>query len=181
MTEEPDGPRDDLLPRSALWRAASALFRYPRPEGAAEVSGRELWESAERSAKALDDPRNGHNYDNFMLPSVHGNFALGVNLAGGGKGPVNVFLGTDKRPVARPEVMEGLNAPQGWYQEAIGLDKRLFLIPDAKVLVTLPRTNDEVVLYRFDLDEALEKSGLDYLLVTSQPPREARPPFRDDR
>ena len=31
-----------------------------------------------------------------------------------------------------------------------------------------------MVLHKFDADAALEKSGLDYLIVTSQPPREAK-------
>src|SRR5205085_1402894 len=38
----------------------------------------------------------------------------------------------------------------------------------------LPVTNDQVVLHKFDPDAALEKSGLDYLLVTSQPQTEVK-------
>ncbi|HKB15241.1 MAG TPA: molecular chaperone TorD family protein [Planctomycetota bacterium] len=56
MTGDLDGSRDDLLPRSALWRSASALFRYPRPGAEAEVGGAEFWEAAERAARALAEP-----------------------------------------------------------------------------------------------------------------------------
>jgi hypothetical protein len=38
------------------------------------------------------------------------------------------------------------------------------------VLVTIPGTNDRLVLQRFDLEEALDKLGVDYLFVTSTPP-----------
>ncbi len=44
-------------------------------------------------------------------------------------------------------------------------------IPYAKLLIIVPTTNKELVLHRFNADEALEKSDLDYLFVTSQPLR----------
>jgi hypothetical protein len=36
----------------------------------------------------------------------------------------------------------------------------------------LPQSNDRVVLHKFDVNAALEQSGIDYLLVTSRAPRE---------
>ncbi len=42
------------------------------------------------------------------------------------------------------------------------------------MIAVLPPSNDQVVLHKFDADAALEKSGEDYLLVTSRPPREAK-------
>ncbi len=53
MTGDLDGPRDDLLPRSALWRTASALFRYPRPGAEAEIGASAFWDAAERAAESL--------------------------------------------------------------------------------------------------------------------------------
>ncbi|WP_417388107.1 hypothetical protein [Gimesia sp.] len=47
---------------------------------------------------------------------------------------------------------------------------RLYFIQDAKTLIFLPASNTEIVLYRFDLERALEESGKDYFLVISQPP-----------
>ena len=52
--------------------------------------------------------------------------------------------------------------------------KRIFFIPRAKLVVVFPEANDRLELYRFDVDEALDKSGLDYLLVTSRPPATAK-------
>jgi hypothetical protein len=39
------------------------------------------------------------------------------------------------------------------------LDKRVLLIPNAKVLITIPLSNDRIVLHRLDPDAALEKAG----------------------
>lgn len=50
---------------------------------------------------------------------------------------------------------------------------RLYFIQDAKTLIFLPSSNSEIVLYRLDLERALEESGKDYFLVISQPPLSA--------
>ena len=42
------------------------------------------------------------------------------------------------------------------------------------MIVVLPPSNDRLVLTPFDVDAALEKSGIDYLLVTTQPTVTAR-------
>jgi hypothetical protein len=55
----------------------------------------------------------------------------------------------------------------------LDLDKRVHLIPDAKVLILVPPEDDKLVLHKLDVDAVLEKSGLDYLFVTSKAPRYA--------
>src|SRR5262249_9686823 len=55
------------------------------------------------------------------------------------------------------------------------IERHLHFIPSAKLIVVIPQSNDKLHLYRFDLEEALEKSGIDYLLVTSRPPQVLRP------
>src|SRR5262249_9428309 len=52
--------------------------------------------------------------------------------------------------------------------------KRVFFIPRAKLIVLFPEGNDRLELYPFDVESALEKSGLDYLLVSSRPPALAK-------
>ena len=59
--------------------------------------------------------------------------------------------------------------------EKMHSDKRLHLNPRAKLLVSIPTTNDKLVLRRFDLDELLAKSETDYLFVASMPPLQAEP------
>ena len=39
------------------------------------------------------------------------------------------------------------------------LDKRVLLLPHAKVLITIPLSNDRIVIHRLDLDAALELAG----------------------
>lgn len=48
-------------------------------------------------------------------------------------------------------------------------DQRFFLMPDANALAILSATMDRVQIYKFDLKEELERSGTDYLEVTSNP------------
>jgi S1-C subfamily serine protease len=54
-------------------------------------------------------------------------------------------------------------------QTRFTLDKRFFLIPQAHLLITIPWTNDRVVLRRLDLDAALDQAGGTDLVVTSAP------------
>src|SRR5262249_18322460 len=61
-----------------------------------------------------------------------------------------------------------------WDRQPFANDRRIHLIPEAKVLITIPSTNDKVVLHRLDVDRLLDKSGIDYLFVTSRPPAAAR-------
>jgi S1-C subfamily serine protease len=123
--------------------------------------------------KALDDPRTGHAYNNVMMPAVHGGFYLGIT--GEKERLISVYMAGDKRPLALLNLpSDDLPPVDHWGRDSLNVDKRLFFIPSTKVMVSLPRTNDEVVLRRFDVDEALDKSGVDYLIVTSTPPASAK-------
>jgi hypothetical protein len=96
----------------------------------------------------------------------------GTNLPGN-KTPIQLTArwGTDGEKLADlPEVpIETMN---GWDREAIGNDQRFMLIPSAKLLVVLSSKYDKLLLFPFDLDAVLAKSGKDYLLAES--PRVAR-------
>lgn len=114
------------------------------------------------------------------LPAVQGSFYLAL---GGGGDPfgrekvklrATVHLDRDTRPLATLPELTGLESTGNPFG-GVGseLDQRVFLIPDAKLLVVLPEGRDRLILHRFDLDALLEKSGVDYLFVTSRPPSEA--------
>jgi hypothetical protein len=62
----------------------------------------------------------------------------------------------------------------GWDEGNLTLDKRIWPIPGAKIIVTVPTTNDTLVIRRLDPEAALEASGIDYLFVASAAPTEAR-------
>jgi hypothetical protein len=51
-----------------------------------------------------------------------------------------------------------------------GGQPRFHYLPSAKVLISLPETNDRVVLRPLDLDGELKRSGEKYLFVASVPP-----------
>jgi len=52
----------------------------------------------------------------------------------------------------------------------IGYDRRLYYVPQARLLVTLPATNDVVALRSLDLKKEMGQHGAEYLAVTSVPP-----------
>ena len=54
------------------------------------------------------------------------------------------------------------------------LDQRVVLVPGAKVIVTLKSGNRELVFRRVDVDDMLEKSGVDFLYVRTPPTRSVR-------
>jgi hypothetical protein len=54
-------------------------------------------------------------------------------------------------------------------------EKRFHLVPAAHLLVTIPPTNDRLVLRRLDLEAALDQLGGDYLIVAPPPALTASP------
>jgi hypothetical protein len=113
------------------------------------------------------------------LPAHQGIYSLSFRLANpfnfnGGRGQrAVVHMVGDKQPLAEltPELLAGIDL---WDRSAFPADKRIHFIPSAKVIVTIPGGNDRLVLHRFDVEEVLEKSGVEYLFVTSLPPAWAR-------
>ena len=74
--------------------------------------------------------------------------------------------------------LEGIDELDGLETNAGGTspftyDKRIHFVPSANVFVTIPATNDQVVLHKLNVEEALKKSAVEYLFVTSVPVREA--------
>ncbi|MDB5313532.1 MAG: hypothetical protein JWO38_7734 [Gemmataceae bacterium] len=141
----------------------------PGPDGREVFTARGV---ASRTLKRSDPDDGTYGY---CLPAVRGNYFVSISPANDGKvGGFIVYLRGLKQPIAKLD-----KADHGLRLDSVGGDtyhmwKRVFFIPDAKVIVLLPLSNDQVVLYKFDAEAALEKSGQDYLLVTSQPPREVK-------
>jgi S1-C subfamily serine protease len=110
----------------------------------------------------------------YCLPAVRGDYFLALTSAPGGKGGTfAVYLRGLKQTVAKLDKADHGLQFDGWDREEFGPWKRVYFVPDAKAIAVLPASNDQVVLHKFDADAALEKSGLDYLIVTSQAPRDA--------
>jgi hypothetical protein len=112
----------------------------------------------------------------YCLPAVHGDYFLSLTSATGGKGGgFRVYLKGLTQPIASLDQLGHGLSFDGWDREPFGPWRRVFLVPDARLIAVLPPSNDQVVLYKFDAEKALEASGQDYLLVTSQPPRHIKP------
>jgi hypothetical protein len=111
----------------------------------------------------------------YCIPATEGNFILSLGSAEGNKGgSLALYLADQEQPLVKDLGFPHSIHFDGWDRHPFGPWKRIFLIPRANLIVIFPESNDRLELHRFDVDEALDKSGLDYLLVTSQP-RSAAP------
>ena len=141
----------------------------PSPDARAAFTEKGI---AGRSLKYTDAVDATYGY---CLPAVRGDYFLAIQPEVGGKGGgFNIYLRGLKQRVAKME-----NVEHGLYFDSGGGDtyhlwNRVYFVPDAKVSADSPVSGDQVGRYKMDPDAALEKAGLDYLLVTSQPPAEVK-------
>jgi WD40 repeat protein len=63
--------------------------------------------------------------------------------------------------------MGGSSQRESELQHDFTMDKRFHLVPAANLLITIPFTNNRLVLRRLDIGKVLDKFGGDYLFVTS--------------
>jgi hypothetical protein len=148
------------------------------PEGLFSVEGRRL------QGVPANGLLPGAQIPPLLLPAAHGHAYLSITgledprFGGGGRPRVAVHLTGDPRPLAALDAVDGLDVPDRFArpdQGSLPIDKRVFLIPRAQLLATLSSGGDKLHLRHFDLDEALEKSGVDFLAVMSQPPSRFTP------
>ena len=102
----------------------------------------------------------------YCLPAVQGDdYFLAVTPSIPGKGGAfSVHLRGLKQPLVK---LDNLEHPDSGAGE---LWRKIFFVPDAKAILVLPPSNDRVVFHKIDADAALEKSGENYLLITSKAP-----------
>jgi S1-C subfamily serine protease len=118
-----------------------------------------------------------HGKPGLIIPAVHSDFYLRVpseELRPPGnqeklKGSLHI-VGESRSLADIPDLEVALTFDHTpGRRNDFTFDKRIYFIPDAKVIIALPKTNRRLVLHRYDVDEALEASGSDYLIVTSSP------------
>jgi hypothetical protein len=140
-------------------------FPVPGPDGRTLYSSTGIFAVDVRPLAANGTP---------CLPAHHGPYYLTLPRPdGAGRGAVSVHLEGDDRPFAS---LPGVDLPAGrpaGDKDKLLRDRRVHLIPDAHLFVTIPPGNDRLVLRRFDPEQALEASGLDYLAITSRAPTQA--------
>jgi hypothetical protein len=108
--------------------------------------------------------------DLVLLPTEDPRFFLAVREESPDTSRVLICASADRQvvlEVPRVEKMTGpgLNPGAGLFGE----EPRVHYLPSAHVLVTLPESNDRVVVRSLNLIEALKESGRDYLFVLSRP------------
>ena len=89
-------------------------------------------------------------------PKIMPRFGPGAPAPGPGSSPqaVIIYKPGFERPLAK---LVGIEVPgdESALTHDFTLDKRFFLIPDAKVFIAIPPSNDCLILHRVDLDKAL--------------------------
>ncbi len=143
---------------AGVWPGPASLA-IPGPDGRTLYTAAGLFTT---ELKKTSFPRTGS-----FLPAAHGSYFMQLD----GK-TLSFYLAGNDRPFARLDGVEGIcpeNIGYGSARDPINHDKRIHFIPNARLVVSLPTTNDRLLLYRFDPEQALEQSDIDYLVVTSQP------------
>ncbi len=126
-------------------------------------------DGTKRSARTCSVPAHGYPYHLSMR--VADSTRPGSDP---GKGLTVHVMGDSRVIASLPHVSEVHDDLDHWGRSALTVDKRFHFIPDAKVIVVLPGSNDKLILHRFDMDAALNNANFDYLFVASTPPTSAR-------
>jgi S1-C subfamily serine protease len=90
--------------------------------------------------------------------------------------PASLYLvGNDQPLTTLPPLDELAALPQEqWTSNDFTVDKRVHFFPTANLLITVPTSNDSLILRKFNVIDALDRSGIDYLFVNSTPITGAR-------
>ena len=167
----------------------STWFVQPSPDGKYVFAGghKPVTADLKPSPDLVESGLNGGggNASSMYLPAHHGPYYLAVGsgddagfVPRGGAAraaELRVHLYGLAQPVARIPLPAGGAAPAGaadWAQLQ-QLPTAINLIPRANLLVI--RGGDKLRLIPVDLEKELEKSGLEFLVVTSAPPAQYKP------
>jgi hypothetical protein len=162
-------------------------YALPGPDGKSVFTDRGIFTPDFQPTPGTPSVPRGMPMHSFRYPATHGPYSIADD---------SVYLLGEPRPIAslpaeKPQPLpdalpRGFDLPAGRsggrpvfggfpFDAPLTQDKRNLLIPDAKLFVLIPPSNDQIILTRLDIEAALEKSGIDYLFVTSTPPNTARP------
>ncbi len=97
---------------------------------------------------------------NVRLSSAPGNVTVTVHSAGDGS-PLLTVHGLGE--------MTASGMPEDWYRDDFTAEKRFHVVPAASLLVTIPPTNDRLVLRQLDVRQALAAKGRESLTIISLP------------
>lgn len=120
-----------------------------------------------------------------VIPTLHPNLYISVptkpnvghssnKLPFKGMKPGLHIFGQKNRIVFLPDLKLG-EPPEKRYNspyDDFTIDKRVIYDPDSGQLISIPYTNDRLIVYNFNFIEKMEESNLDYFYVISTPPSE---------
>jgi hypothetical protein len=155
----------------------------PGPDGRTLFTGAGIYTSELKPLGQIKPVLGGlNNPQTQMLPALQGELWLSFSIPAGVRGTasytVQLHMGRENRPLLNFSDLDGvdeedplkrINEWRPGHKARLGIDQRVFLLPAAKLLVTIPLSADKLFLRRFDLDDILEKSGIDFLYVVGQP------------
>jgi len=154
----------------------------PSPEGLRLYAGPEIRSPFDFGGLWTRWPLNrGANQDGerFVVPAVHGNAYLSIpyiaerqRQAVGGRRIASLHIAGDDRQLAELPDIECTPIRDDWASRdkpRLTFDKRVWLIPKAKLLAILDRSNQVLTLHRVDIEQELARSPIDYLFIDSRP------------
>jgi hypothetical protein len=153
------------------YQPVSVAHVIPGPDGRTIYTSRVLYTEELKPTVA--------EQENAVHPAVHGNLYLslsGPNPPGGGPDrspPVTIHLAGDARPLITLKDLPGLEMPADPFRAAgiNPIEKRLFLIPQGKLIVTIPDTGTGCTCSASTSTRPWRSRGS----ITSQPPRRFQP------
>lgn len=148
----------------------------PGPDGQTLLNHGQVYTA---ELKPIGEPAVGH----FFLPAaVHGNAYLSFIEKMDAKDfrrttlTVSVHMLGNRRPLCTLPSLPGMDEIRARLPTPLqNHERHVHFIPDAKLIAVLAFASDKLHLMRFDLDVALDKSGVDFLYVTSRPPARVIP------
>jgi len=156
----------------------SSLPAIPSPDGRIIYTPSQIFTSESMAIRSSDTLANS----SMRIPSIQGNYYLQVDASG----KTDVWMAGDSRPLvtlsqtgnfniaeilslASDPIFRASSGTSRWGNASLDRDKLLHFIPDAHLIITIPRSNDRLILQQFELLQALKDAKIDYLFVASAP------------
>jgi hypothetical protein len=150
-------PTNYFFPESASWL-------IPSPDGRIIYSSSGLYTV---EAKMIGE-RDSYVPNTLRIPAPNGNYYLGIDRTGN----ISAYLARESRAIASLPKLGDIGTEEFLLANervTITPDKRFHFVPDARLVIGIPTTNDRLILQQFDLLKALKDAAIDYLFVTSSP------------
>jgi hypothetical protein len=131
-----------------MHHAMNASVGMPGPDGKV-IHGYGLYTPDLKSATTAAN----HDRGTLTLPADHGPYYLAIAVAGNKITQVTVHVADNPRALATVAGLDLSRPPGAVGPSDLSLDKRLHLIPDAKLLVAISDSKDRLVLCRVNLGQ----------------------------